>query len=346
MLDQQAKAKALAVAAFFTIAGCASNGAPNVPEAGPAAAGLERTTAQTSGLTIPYFESSFIYERQAYTYKMVGTNPKGKAATTTIPVEIVPVRFTFSNGVSLDASGVAASLPKSPLFNNSAFDAGSMQFTDAVMRSEFWKYTSKKNYHVLLGKPSIAATVTVPVPSSDGYTSRTAHGAMEGYVAYDWFILTIEPSIIHQLGIPPTTFTLFPTYNTNVLEEGGYCCYRGYHQAFPVAGASGTQIWTTAWASVTSKEMVALSHEISEWLNDPFYNNIVPSWIEPQDPAVCGGNLLEVGDPVTRHRFKSGGFALQDEAFFSWFSRQSPSIGFDGRYDLLGKLHGPAKSCP
>ena len=35
----------------------------------------------------------------------------------------------------------------------------------------------------------------------------------------------------------------------------------------------------------------------------------------------------------------------QDEAFFSWFARQKPSIGIKGRYSYLGTFTGLSKVC-
>jgi hypothetical protein len=106
----------------------------------------------------------------------------------------------------------------------------------------------------------------------------------------------------------------------------------------------GKSIATTAWASVTSTSIDTLSHEIGEWLDDPFYTNVVPGWIKPQTFG-CNGDLLEVGDPVTNHTFTVNGIAVQDLAFYSWFSRQTPSIGLNGQYDFEGKLAGAAGSC-
>jgi len=39
-----------------------------------------------------------------------------------------------------------------------------------------------------------------------------------------------------------------------------------------------------------------LSHEISEWRNDPFVNNLAPAWQFPNGRG-CEGNL-ETGDPI------------------------------------------------
>ncbi len=186
--------------------------------------------------------------------------------------------------------------------------------------------------------------MTEAVPSADGYTADSG-GAVTGYVTYDWFVQTIEPRIIARRKLPPTGLTIFVTQLTDVLEpNGNHCCYHGYHSVFTQSSGNGTATWTTAWASVTRRSVEVLSHEVAEWLNDPFYNNAVPAWIQPQT-NVCGGSLLEVGDPVTNYSFRVKHFWLQDIALFSWFTRQSPSIGYQGRYDYLGRLAAPAANC-
>lgn len=272
---------------------------------------------------------------------MVGTDPRTNRVTTTVRTHVVPVKLTFAGGTTFDPTALAAGVLRSPLFNRVAFVDGTTQYGDAVMRGEFWKYVSSHpSYHVLLSVAAAVPAVTISVPSGDGYTAAKPGGEY-GYVAYSWFVQTIEPQILAQLRIPPSDFTIFVTARTSVLEPGGYCCYLGYHSAFPI----GAQTWTTAWASVTSKNIEALSHEVAEWLNDPFYNNDVPAWVSPESGA-CGGRQLEVGDPLTNYRIKKGGFVLQDVAFFSWFARQKPSIGYKKWYDLSGMLSVPAANCP
>ena len=69
-----------------------------------------------------------------------------------------------------------------------------------------------------------------------------------------------------------------------------------------------------------------LSHEVAEWLNDPFVNNAVPGWSANEE---CG-NDLEVADPLDAPAgsgVQVDGYDLQDTAFFSWFARQSRSVG-------------------
>jgi hypothetical protein len=331
------------VLTMVLLAGCAGS---NLNRTIPALAGATRRSHVSDRSTVPFYTSAFKYNGESFAYTMVGGDPRTSPATTTVTAEIVPLALAFSNGVVLDATTVAQGVVRSPLFTPTSFADGKTQFGDAVMRAEFWKYASRHPaYHVLLSAAPVEPTVRLSVPAADGYTSTSKSGSPFGYLNFGWFVQTMQPQIIAQLHIPPSDLTIFVTAQTNVLEPSGYCCFRGYHAAFPVATSGGTQTWTTAWASVTRGSVEVLSHEVAEWLNDPFYNNQVPAWISPESGA-CGGSLLEVGDPLTKYVFKKGGFDLQDVAFYSWFTRQNPSIGFQGRYDLGAKLHGPAANCP
>lgn len=295
--------------------------------------------------TIPFWQSSFTYAGTTYPFTMVGTDPSINGTTTVVSNTIVPVQFHFSDGTVLEAGTKTAGLLASPLYVDAQYAAGTTQYGDAVMRSEFWKYAATENYHVLLGTPVVEPPVVVQVPASDGYTTTSVTGVKNGFVTFDWFIEQMEPQIIAQLGIQPTSFTIFATYGTEVLEPpNNACCYIGYHASFPKSTASGREIFTTAWASISSSSVEALSHEVAEWFNDPFYTNDVPKWLQPGSTG-CGFQL-EVGDPVAVNRFVVGNYVMQDEAFYSWFSRDVPSIGINGQYDLMGKLAQPSSPCP
>ncbi|MBC5825957.1 MAG: hypothetical protein GIX02_14270 [Candidatus Eremiobacteraeota bacterium] len=285
------------------------------------------------------------YGGTTYPFTMVGTNPMTTGRSTTVANEIVPLKLVFADGTKLDAGPEVSGLPASPLYVNASYAEGNTQYGDALMRSEFWSYAGNENYHVLLAPPVMEATIEVTVPAADGYTTTGSNGSKIGIVSFAWFIHTIEPEIITQLRIQPTSLTIFATKSTRLLEQGGYCCFKGYHAALNMSSPSGPATFTTAWASVTSQAIETMSHEIAEWMNDPFYTNNVPRWRDPVSGG-CAGHQLEVGDPVTGYEFTVGGFKVQDEAFYSWFSRDAPSIGINGTYDLLGKLTSPGKVCP
>jgi hypothetical protein len=300
--------------------------------------------------TIPFWQSSFSYGGVEYPYQIVGKSPMGRGGSTTIANEIVPLNLVFSDGTHLNAERFTKVLQKSPLYANASFGTvGVTQFGDAVMRAEFWKYAQKKNYHVLLAPPVIEPAVVVNIPAADGHTALV-DGVVHGYVTFDYFMDVVEPSIIAQLGIKASTLTIFPTFHTQLLEPGNYCCYDGYHNALKVTTATGTSTFTTVWGPITAAHKItALSHELAEWLNDPFYTNRVPEWIQPGF-TTCGGQYLEVADPATAWDFTVDTYLLQDIAEYSWFTRSRkpmgivPATGKPG-YDLMGMLKGPAKSC-
>ncbi|HTE87400.1 MAG TPA: hypothetical protein VK639_00440 [Terriglobales bacterium] len=63
-----------------------------------------------------------------------------------------------------------------------------------------------------------------------------------------------------------------------------------------------------------SQDTAALSHEIGEWMDDPFVDNRVP----------CSDNsIMEIGDPLVLddHAYAVGGFTyhLQDLVFIDYF---------------------------
>ena len=95
------------------------------------------------------------------------------------------------------------------------------------------------------------------------------------------------------------------------------------------------------------QDIQALSHELSEWLNDPFGLNAVTPWSTPTAPQYGCSLKLETGDPLVGFWFPISGnpdpspFAggvwhPQDSVFPQWFLRQSPSSAFDGHYTFMG----------
>jgi hypothetical protein len=294
------------------------------------------------GTTVPYWSSSFTYNDTTYGYRMVGTDPSMGPVTTTIATTLVPLAMTFSNGKTFDGTAGAASAVLSPIFVSSRFPEGKTQFGDAVMRGEFWQFAAGESYHVLLS-PNIVATQDITVPAADG-SVVTIGGQRVGVVAFAWFVKTIEPQIIAQLGLSPTGLTIFVPGDVRLLEQNGTCCYHGFHAAITQRAPTGLETLTTVFASDGGVYIGTFSHEIAEWLNDPFNDNVVPQWVNPAT-GKCDSDKLEVADPVVNHVFRQNGYQVQDIAFFSWFSRDTPSKGIGGAYDLRGVLTGPAAVC-
>jgi hypothetical protein len=327
---------AAAVTAALVTA-CSSGPSPLLPVAGTAPA---RTFAihETPRITVPFFTKSFTYGSKTYTLKMVGSDP-ALGNTTVISDQVIPISLTFPDGTVLNGANEVNTLLASPVFVDANYASGTTQFSDNLMRSEFWTYAANSNYHVLLGPPSVEPTVRVTVPPGDGSIVQG-----QGRVTYQWFVQTIEPQVLQQLNIDPTTLSIFLTEKIEVLEPKGFCCYGGYHSSFNLTSSFGPATYTTAWSSVRRGAVVGVAHEVSEWMNDPFYTNVVPKWVAPTG-SKCAGNKLEVGDPLAGVIYKINGYEVSDMTFYSWFVQDAPSIGINGQYDVLGRLTGPAFLC-
>jgi hypothetical protein len=98
-------------------------------------------------------------------------------------------------------------------------------------------------------------------------------------------------------------------------------------------------------------DIYTASHEVAEWLNDPFVNNTVPRWVQPGS-NVCFSNLLEVADtvqgltdPAYALRVKKTVWHPTDVAGISWFAHLAPSAGQNGEYSYHGLLTAPSTLC-
>lgn len=312
------------------------------------------TAAQLAQSGLTTFTSKFQSEGKTWTYTMVGTDPTKGSATTTTPVTIVPLLMKFSNGKSFDGSKQAPVLTSSPLFQNASFISGKTQYGDAVARAEFWNSVNKKskNYHTLLGTPTVAKTVTMNIPASSGATAKDpSTGKLIGLVDINYLDPQIQ-SLITSMHFTNNMLPIFLSYDVYATVGApilNNCCIGGYHNAI---GNMQTYAWTTqvdqGIQGGFSEDVSASSHEILEWFNDPFTNNVVPNWISPFAPQYGCNNALEVGDPLVGKLFKVNGFSgdhLQDVAFFNWFARQSPSNAINHLYTYLGTFKAPSKMC-
>jgi len=306
-------------------------------------AALLGSQAPAQAHTIPVLQSSFEYGGTTYSIQLVGSNPAKGGVTTLIPNTIVPMRLRFANGKVLDAKRETAELLASPIYTNAVFPSGRTQYVDAVLRAELWASVQGTNYHVLLDTPTVAPEYQLDVPADLGFTSTGPGGGVIGTVDYNWFVKVVQPAIIAQLGVPPTSLTIFLTRNLLAKRGPNECCYHGNHGHFIVRGSAGRDRFTTVWAVVGAGMADTMSHEINEWANDPFNENVVPMWGKPEN-RYCNP-LLEVGDPLEGVRFHAGGYTLQDVAYVEWFSRQTPSQALGGLYDVLGKFTTVAPDC-
>jgi hypothetical protein len=347
----------------------------------PAAAagpGLTTTTLGSAqptpdARTIPYFGDSFSFRGVTYPYTMVGTNPRTSQATTTVPTVVVPLRLVFADGNVSDLGSTVSNVIASPIFQSARFTSGTTQYGDAIRRAMFWKYLAKTDYDVLLGQPVVLPTQTLNVPSSQGVYLQAGdpigspafgvHTATATGVVSDSWFFSAYTQLLNNLKLDPATLPIILSRNVVLSSKPvpyGQFLTLGFHSAASsTAGNGNQQVQTGIWASYSDPYPIAegpnidqntdiLSHEVAEWLHDPFNTDTVPAWQSPLPIAsfFYGCNsFLETGDPLVDIGFQQNGYQLQDEAFLSWFAHDVPSIGIKGQYSYLGTFTEPSPLC-
>ena len=250
---------------------------------------------------------------------------------------------------------------QSPIFNPADFnyggtDVGFTQTTDAFQRANFWKVIDRGDYHVLLSPISNFGAVVVDVPAASGLALATtalgspAFCAPMGIVDGNYFDLFINNNILPAFasqGVNHGTLPIFLLYNavlsggdpTNLLN----CCILGYHgtgNSDPTQTYSPMDFDETGLFGISGLDTATASHEVAEWMDDPFGNNPTPAWGHTGQVPGCQGNL-EVGDPLSGSEAPriamSNGYTyhLQELAFFSWFY-QARSVGVHGWFSDNG----------
>jgi len=358
--------------------------------------------------TVPHWFSSFTDPTNGvtYGYNMVGNgDPRTYTGTTTVSTVIIPMNFTFSNGQQFNGSDVTQAMVSSPIWQDTSWakarvtpggpeqslsSAGTTQYEDAVMRSQF-NDLGKSTFHLLLGQPTVLPAVTIAVPANQGVVASFGPGFNAfGDVDITWFSSQMN-NLINSLHIDPATLPIFLVNNVYLYEGDNFanCCVLGFHGAAHVTGLGGGNThgkgqqgvqtyvyaayaqpgtWSTSSAPATPdgsdgyyiQDIHAISHEISEWADDPFTNNAVNPWLTPTAPQYGCSTLLETGDPVvgigvlvgTNSYFQTAGanadgsWNPEDEVFLPWFARQSPNTTSEtlqnaptGRYTFFGDLN-------
>jgi hypothetical protein len=275
-------------------------------------------------------------------------------------------------------------LPQGPGGVLSQGDSGQqLQLEDATMRAQFNR-TGASNYHLIL-HPNVLPAVTINVPVNQGTLLLSGRGVVFADVDIGWWSSQIANL---ETKADPTHLAVYLSnnvmlYTGNVVTN---CCVIGYHGTRATGNGGGSTnsngnatVQTFAWASWVQPGLFArlgrdwalqdihgLSHEISEWADDPFVNNTVEPWRTPTAPQYGCTAVLETGDPVVAIGFAmgvntfeqgpnpngsqgaDGYYHPEDEVFLPWYMRlapnaiseatQTPSANV-GRYSLMGDLN-------
>lgn len=294
------------------------------------------------------------------------------------------------------ASTSTAFLPQGPGGVLSQGDSGRLlQLEDATMRAQFNK-TGASPYHLIL-HPNVLPAVTFDVPRNLGTLLISGRGVIFADVDIGWWSAQIENL---ETKADPTHLALYLSnnvmlYTGNVVTN---CCVIGYHGTKATGNRYGNGqsngnavVQTFAWGSWVRPGLFArlgrdwalqdihgLSHEISEWADDPFVNNKVEPWQTPTAPQYGCSGFLETGDPVVGIGFAigvntfeqgpnpngsqgaDGYYHPEDEVYLPWYMRLAPNAVSEptqtpssnvGRYSLMGDLNpfpgfrAPATGC-
>jgi hypothetical protein len=256
----------------------------------------------------------------------------------------------------------------SPIVLNAPFtfggtDVGSAQYVDAFQRANFWTASPNggsgvevnTNHHTRLNI-SIAEPIVVNVPPGGGATWTGLGCGNFGVINIAWFdsglvgvtqadyLTTRIFPLLQQRGLLSANklpVFLMPNVTMAIFSVSPFfnCCILGYHGAVLDANGnvqtySPVDFDSTGAFGPAVADTSIMSHEVAEWMNDPFGGNPVPAWGHVGQQGGCQGNL-EVGDPLTGTNMPpvtmANGFTyhLQELAFFSWFYG-APSIAANG----------------
>ncbi len=299
--------------------------------------------------TLPFYTASFASGGKTYRYTSLGTDPRTSPATTHIPVIFIPIRVfvtTASNWPTVEIKQTTGSA----LFHNSAF-ANNTQYGDATLRSGYWNYVKANGgkWHVLFDTPVTRPLLRVHVPDGKGSTGSDGDGRQVLLVDTTWYaneLFKIAKTV------PANTLAVMLTFNVvgcTDVNQPSTCGVAGIHGSS--SDAAGTHVF--AWASWDDPSVFVnhmantswMSNQLAATLNNPFATDTVPNWSIASQPQIGCSDRFAVGAPLTGTFLTSGGLEYQDVADLSWFARQKPSIGFQGRYSFFGTLTKLPTAC-
>ena len=337
---------------------------------------LQSQALATSSTSVTRFTSSVNDGGTTFRYTMVGRNPFVVLATpsTTIKTFLIPVRIVLPNGHTFDPTVATSCDPstspvtrtvQSPVVVNRAYSLGGTalgtgQYTDIFRRAEFFSQTSPSGinpgYHVRLNVSTLPVqTVHVPSTAAAEFSTKTRCGERTGAFEVNWWdnflTSTLLPSLAGQ-GVSATTFPIFLLHDVVSFDTTtSNCCILGYHSVSNTAlgrQTYGVADYETSGRFVGVSDVSPLSHEVAEWLDDPFTNNPTKPWGNIGQVAGCQTSL-EVGDPLsgTNVSVATSGHTYhpQELAFFSWFYHSSPSLGVHGLFSNNGTFTSSAPPC-
>jgi hypothetical protein len=263
---------------------------------------------------------------------------------------------------------------QSPVFQDTHWnfggtDLGNTQYIDALQRASFWNATGEDpgNYHLRLNTQTLPPVVIdfpagsgIGLPQSSSFLgySECAPAVLVDFSLFDEYLdFVVIPQLASSYGVSSSNFTMFIAGNALWGAVIGQLPYfeaeaAGYHsygsidpaQTYGVTQFGDENFWD--WP-----DAAPMSHEVSEWANDPQGTNQVQLYnvhaaYNPTGPVSCQSNY-ETGDILAGFfmppiKGKNGyTYTVQELAFFSYFYG-GPSIGVNGWYSSNNTLTADA----
>jgi probable HAF family extracellular repeat protein len=254
--------------------------------------------------------------------------------------------YDFNNNAGIYVGGSSAGFVR----------VGNTQYADAFQRANFWNSVSTRspNYHVLLGQPTVAPvqTVNVPYGSFDYYNDPVtgAHPLVDDEILFD-----LIGSALTNANVSPDTLPIIIWGRVSGYGIGGvHGVVTGNGNSLQTFIATeydtGIFVQFPSLSGVFFSDTYALSHEILEWINDPFTNNFTPGWdipfLEPPatrcDGTIIADDMMEVGDVVEIFvdsditlPAPSYSYHVTEGVFIDFFTRASRPRSYNGQYSFF-----------
>jgi hypothetical protein len=319
--------------------------------------------------SVPSFSGSFAWQGTVYPYTIVGGKPQA-GGTTEVPVQLIPISLLFEEYADDSGSplilGPGPFIPRvlsSPNFSDAQYPNGITQFADALQRAQF-NAVAAKDWHTVLSKPEVLKPLTIDVPRglAKVYRNRST-GVTYAIVDTNFFISHLN-TILQLENLRPDTLAIALTSNIFLAPQSDIkkCCVLGFHTSFDMGELAQVKfVQTFIWASWVDQgilgnslaDVTPMSHEISEWMNNPFGGNLVPAWLVPNSNG-CQNNL-ETGDPLALmpnagYPVLIDGFTYhpQNQVMMQWFQRGASSDAFEGAFSFPDQslMTAPSQACP
>jgi hypothetical protein len=281
---------------------------------------------------------------QSIHYVMAGADPATSNTTTTIRVVIVPVVTVYGaeNGnmtfdprkdkVNGDQTAIQ-NLIASPLFDDGAdfvsgsVDLGQTQYIDAYQRGNFWgQVSTNTGYHTVFKLIKIKGIepLTMSVRPNQGqvraYPRSTGIFGSNVIGTIDFFALNSNITTYLRKNNTKITPDILPLFvSDDILYPVNGVLGAGYHAVLSQQPTGQTFAYSTyLYDFVSGGNVIGFSHELAEWMDDPFIDNHVN----------CTDNgILEVADPIDKlpgegaFRVRLNGFDYQLEppAYLPYF---------------------------